>query len=134
MFHVSRLLTDIGAIGLVGLIHAVRIAVAAVGVGPAPTLVALKRVVPAVVVRRGDAVVLDAVLLVDLQLHAVRASAHAAEGRSREAEVAAAPVWHRIATTVDTYKEKSEAQSHFPVSSSPKTVPTYCCGGRLCRP
>lgn len=87
-------LTCICAVGLISLIHAINNPITAEGVGPAPSFVTLKGVVAADVVRWDDRIVLDAVPLIGLKFHAVRAATYSTVGGSRETEVAAAPVWH----------------------------------------
>jgi len=81
-----------GAVGLIRLVHTIGKSIAAVRVGPAAAFVTLERVHAANVVGRSDRVILDAVPVVGLQLHAVGTAAHPVIARHREAEVAAVAV------------------------------------------
>ena len=60
------------------------------------SFITLKGVVTTAVIRGDDRIVVDTVSLIGLKFHTIRTATHSAEGGSREAEVAAAPIGHHF--------------------------------------
>lgn len=92
--------TCVSAIGLVLMIETVVDAVAAFGVGFTAPFIAFKGVSSAIW-RRHKGVVLDAVPLIGLKLHAIWAAAHSTRCWDREAKVTAMSIGHSVAVAGD---------------------------------
>lgn len=97
---IFKTFTCVSTIGLIGLVHTINDAVAAVGVGSTASFVTLKSV-SGTVCKWRNRVILDTVPLVALKFHAVRAAAHSIGGWGREAEVAAVSVGCPVACAAE---------------------------------
>lgn len=106
---VIKSFTCVSAIGLIGLIHTIRDAVTAVGVGSTASFVTLKSV-SGTVCKWWNGVILDTVPLVVLKFHAVRAATHSVGGWSRETEVAAVSVGHPVARAAEHCERENKSQ------------------------
>lgn len=105
--------TCVSAIGLIGLVHTINDAVAAVGVGSTASFVTLKSV-SGTVWKWRNRVILDTVPLVVLKFHAVRAATHSVGGWGREAEMAAVSVGDLVARAA----EHCERENKFQLASA----------------
>lgn len=106
---VFKTFTCVSAIGLIGLVHTINDAVAAVGVGSAASFVTLKSV-SGTVCKWRNRVILDTVPRVVLKFHAVRAATHSFGGWDRETEVAAVSVGRPVALAAEHCERENKAQ------------------------
>lgn len=83
--------TWISAVGLIGLINAIKDAITEVGVGSTATFITLKSTV-STLVWWGNTIVFHTVSLIGLKFHAEWTATHSTEGGGRETEMAAVTV------------------------------------------
>lgn len=99
------------AVGLICLVYTINDPITAVRVGPAAPFITLKGIVTTVSVRWGDRLIFDAVPLIGLKLHAIRATTFPAEERSWETEVAAEPIGHCVTAAGEGCRRLRKKQS-----------------------
>lgn len=103
----SNTFTWISAVGLIGLIDAIKDAITAVGVGSTATFITLKGTV-STLAWWGNSIIFHTVPLIGLKFHAEWTAAHSTEGGGRETEMAAVTVGQigRIAAAGEVFWEE----------------------------